>query len=73
MNLDAINQWISEHEPKGKEKLAAYAEISVAQVKKILRTGHEPGLDIAKRMAKAMNMSLDHLAKNTGVSNKVTR
>lgn len=61
MNTELIRKWIDINEPKGREKLAAGCEISISLVDKILRTGHEPGLDIVRRLAKTMDVSLDEL------------
>lgn len=60
-----IQKWIEQNEPKGREKLAAGSEISISLVDKIRRNGHEPGLDIVRRLAKTMGVSLNELGTET--------
>jgi len=62
MNIKLINGWIEAHEPQGKAKLAAQAEVSISTLVGILRDGHEPGVDIVRRIARVIGVSLDALA-----------
>jgi transcriptional regulator with XRE-family HTH domain len=61
MNTQLLEAWIRQHEPQGLTKLAAAAEISIGTVNKILKHGHAPGVDIARRIAKTIDVSLDEL------------
>jgi transcriptional regulator with XRE-family HTH domain len=61
MNIKLIREWIEKNEPQGIAKLAGKTEISVGTIHKILN-GHEPGLDIARRLANEIGVSLDELA-----------
>lgn len=61
MNTRLIETWISQHEPKGLEKLAAGAEVSIGTLNKIRHRDHAPGVDIARRMAEFMGVTLDLL------------
>lgn len=61
MNHRIIKEWIGKNEPQGVAKLAAKAEVSVGTIFKILKDGHEPGLDIVRKIAKAMDVTLAEL------------
>jgi len=62
MNTELINKWIESHQPQGKARLAVLAGISVGTLVCILRDGHEPGVDIVRRIARVIGVSLDALA-----------
>lgn len=61
MNVKLIKAWIENNDPQGMAKLSATAEISIGTVVKILKDGHQPGLEIARKLAKVIGVSLDEL------------
>lgn len=63
MNRTLIRKWIENHAPKGREKLAANALISISTLDDVLR-GHKPSLEIAERIAGVLGVSLDVIASS---------
>jgi transcriptional regulator with XRE-family HTH domain len=61
INTKLLKTWIDEHQPKGREKFAAGAEISVPLVDKIISSGHAPNLKIIKKIARLLGTSIDEL------------
>ncbi len=61
MNVELIKSWIESHQPQGVTKLCGKCEISPGTLHKILREGHSPGVDIARKMANAIGVSLDEI------------
>jgi len=68
MNVTLIKNWIEKNNPNGKSRLAGMSNISTGTLHKILNCGHEPGLDIARRMAKAIGVSLDEIGNPDSVA-----
>lgn len=66
MNIILLQKFIEKNDPKGKEKLAAKAELSLSLLNKILKDGHEPGIKIARRIAETLGVSLDKLCNSEG-------
>ena len=63
MNTALIKKWIERNNPQGATKLAGRAEINTGTLNKILNHEHSPGVDIAKRMAEVIGVTLDQLCK----------
>lgn len=63
MKVSLLRKWIDEHQPHGETKLAAAAEISPVWLSRLLNQGRTPGLDIAKRLATVVGVSLDELCR----------
>jgi DNA-binding XRE family transcriptional regulator len=61
MNTKFIRAWIDANQPNGATKLAAKVEISGRTLGKILNEGHSPNLEIAKKLARVLEVSLDDL------------
>ncbi len=62
MNFKIIRDWIDQNGPQGMEKLAVQAGISIATVIKVAR-GHVPRLEIIRKLAKAVGVTLDELLR----------
>lgn len=61
MNIKAMKDWAIKNNPQGMTKLAAKAEISVPLTYKIVNHGHVPHLEIIKKIAKAIGLSVGEL------------
>lgn len=65
MNTALLEKWIAKNEPQGATKLAAGAEISPAALRKIrLGLTESPGVEVAKRLARVLGVSMDVLCGN---------
>lgn len=65
MNTNLIKSWVDENKPQGISKLSAMAEVSWITIEKILNRGHTPSLSTVKKIARAMNVTLEELFKET--------
>lgn len=60
MNTQLIKNWV-EGQKKGKEKLAAGAEISLTLVNRIINRGHMPHYKTLKKIAQLIGTSIEEL------------
>ena len=62
MNVTLLENWIAKHEPQGATKLSALAEINTGTLRKILvGITENPGIDVARKLAEVIGVSLDEL------------
>lgn len=61
MNVALLRNWIERHEPQGRSKLSVAAGVSVHTITALLRDDHSPSVPIAKKLAKALGVTLDEL------------
>lgn len=61
MKTDLIKKWIDTNGPRGAERLAVEANMSLAGVFKVIRTG-KCNLDTARRLSKVLGVTIDELS-----------
>lgn len=61
--VGTIENWITENEPNGKEKLAIKSSLSLSIIDKILRSKYasEPNPSTMKALCRALDKSMDEL------------
>lgn len=69
MNTALIETWISENGPLGAQKLATSADIHLNTLNNIRSHKSSPGVDVARRLADALGVSLDVLVPGASDTN----
>ena len=68
MNTELIKNWIEKNGPQGLNLLSGKSKVSAGTINKILNENHEPGLDIVKKLARVIGVSLDEIASEDEAS-----
>ena len=62
MNRQLIEKWVQQHDPQGMAKLSGASEISEASIRRIISgKTHSPGLEILRKIAAGMGVSISTL------------
>lgn len=61
MNVALLQDWIEKHEPQGISKLSVASGVAVGTIQPLLSGSHNPSVPTAKKLAKALGVTLDEL------------
>lgn len=61
MNVALLRNWIEQHEPQGISKLSVASGLAVSTLTPLLNGSHNPSVPTAKKLAKALGVTLDEL------------